>query len=1508
MSDYNGRDVRVKKIIVGTPVKTVTAGNFSITNLGGVDISTLSPTSGSILAYNATTSKYATANFSTDSNTTLSFNGSNAFTLGITTTSINGNIIPAADESQDLGSSSKKWNNIYVDEIGGVSTLDATTTATIRGKLSAGGDLSYDSSSGQFSLNVATTYTSTNFDSDLGAALAGGTGITYDSAGDVISITNTGVTAATYGSATSVPQIAVNAQGQITSASNVTIAGVTGVDFDSSGGTITVQTTGGNFTDVITLDPYTTADLTENTNLYFTNARADARITAALIDEDDMSSNSDTRLPSQQSVKAYVDASILTKDNTDEITEGSSNLYFTNARADARITTAAVTATGALMDSELTDLAGVKGVTISTLQVKPSEGAFVDGDKTKLDAIESGATADQTAAQIKTAYESNSDTNEFSDAEQTKLSNIEASADVTDTANVTAAGAVMDSEVTDLAGVKGVTISTLQVKPSEGAFANGDKTKLDGIEASADVTDTANVTSAGALMDSELTDLSGVKGVTVSTLQTKPSEGAFADGDKTKLDAIEASADVTDTANVTSAGALMDSELASIADVKALDQSVVSGASPNFITTNMTDATNKRFMTDVQESKLDAIESGATADQTASEIRAFLTANKGLSVTDGEFNLDSANVKGMFSAAGNLAYDSASGQFSITASSYTDADARGAISGDKGLTYNSSTGVMSVDSANIRGMFSAGGDLSYNSGTGAFSVSAGSTYDDSDGRNSISGDKGLSYNVSTGVMDIDSANVKAMFSGGTGVTYSNGAISIGQAVATSSDVTFNDVVVSGDLTINGGTVTNSATNTTIEDALIELGSGNTGANSNDLGLILERGTTGNNAFMGWDESEDKFILGTTTATGASTGNLTVTKGTVVADVEGAVTGTVSSLSNHDTGDLSEGSNLYYTDARADARITTAAVTSAGAVMDSELTDLAGVKGVTISTLQVKPSEGAFADGDKTKLDAIEASADVTDTTNVTAAGALMDSELTDLAGVKGVTISTLQVKPSEGAFANGDKTKLDAIEASADVTDTTNVTAAGALMDSELASIADVKALDQSVVSGATPTFTTTNFTDATDKRFMTDAQETKLDSIESSADVTDTTNVTAAGALMDSELTSIADVKALDQSVISGASPTFTTTNLSDTTNKRFMTDAQETKLDGIEASADVTDTANVTSAGALMDSELSSLADVKALDQSVIAGAAPNFATTNMTDATNKRFMTDAQESKLDAIEASATADQTDAEIRAAVEAATDSNVFTDADHSKLNAIEASADVTDATNVTAAGALMDSEVTNLAQVKAFDASDYATAAQGTKADSALQNVVEDTTPQLGGNLDLNSNDITGTGNIDIGDNSQIKLGADDDLKIYHSGTESYIDEVGTGSLRIRSAGSIVIEGTDGTNSILADTDAEVNLYYNGSKKFETTSTGVDVAGNVVVSGTVDGRDVATDGTKLDGIESNATADQTAAQILTAVKTVDGAGTGLDADLLDGQHGSYYRIAVYNAAGSLLN
>ncbi len=89
-----------------------------------------------------------------------------------------------------------------------------------------------------------------------------------------------------------------------------------------------------------------------------------------------------------------------------------------------------------------------------------------------------------------------------------------------------------------------------------------------------------------------------------------------------------------------------------------------------------------------------------------------------------------------------------------------------------------------------------------------------------------------------------------------------------------------------------------------------------------------------------------------------------------------------------------------------------------------------------------------------------------------------------------------------------------------------------------------------------------------------------------------------------------------------------------------------------------------------------------------------------------------------------------------------------------------------------------------------------------------------------------------------------------------------------------------------------------KVRVLENGFVGIGTTtpSEKLHVEGNISVTGTVDGRDVSVDGTKLDGIESGATADQTAAQILTAVKTVDGSGSGLDADLLDGQQGSYYQ------------
>jgi hypothetical protein len=135
---------------------------------------------------------------------------------------------------------------------------------------------------------------------------------------------------------------------------------------------------------------------------------------------------------------------------------------------------------------------------------------------------------------------------------------------------------------------------------------------------------------------------------------------------------------------------------------------------------------------------------------------------------------------------------------------------------------------------------------------------------------------------------IDTANSSESVSIGTGI--SGTAISIGHGT---SETTVNDnLTVTGDLTVNGATTTVDTTNTTVKDNLLELNSG-ASSNSNDSGIIIQRGSTGNDALFMWDESEDKFALGTTTDNASSTGNLNMTTGTLVANIEGNVTGNVT---------------------------------------------------------------------------------------------------------------------------------------------------------------------------------------------------------------------------------------------------------------------------------------------------------------------------------------------------------------------------------------------------------------------------------------------------------------------------------------------------------------------------------------------------------------------------------------------------------------------------------------
>ena len=133
---------------------------------------------------------------------------------------------------------------------------------------------------------------------------------------------------------------------------------------------------------------------------------------------------------------------------------------------------------------------------------------------------------------------------------------------------------------------------------------------------------------------------------------------------------------------------------------------------------------------------------------------------------------------------------------------------------------------------------------------------------------------------------IDTANSSESVSIGTGI--SGTAITLGHST---SEVTVSDnLTVAGDFTVNGTTTTVATTNMVVSDNLIELNNGAT-SNANDSGIVIERGSTGDNAIFMWDESADTFVLGTTTATGASTGNLSVTDGALQAgslDISGNI--------------------------------------------------------------------------------------------------------------------------------------------------------------------------------------------------------------------------------------------------------------------------------------------------------------------------------------------------------------------------------------------------------------------------------------------------------------------------------------------------------------------------------------------------------------------------------------------------------------------------------------------
>ena len=253
-----------------------------------------------------------------------------------------------------------------------------------------------------------------------------------------------------------------------------------------------------------------------------------------------------------------------------------------------------------------------------------------------------------------------------------------------------------------------------------------------------------------------------------------------------------------------------------------------------------------------------------------------------------------------------------------------------------------------------------------------------------------------------------------------------------QSLATSDNVQFAQVtttgnaIVGGNLTVNGTTTTINSSNMTVDDQLIELGNGRSGSASGDAGIVIERGSDAN-AFIGFDESADKFTVGTGTFTGASTGDLTITTGTLVANIEGNVTGAVTG--NADTAT-----------ALATARTIAGQSFDGTANITIAPTDLTGVN-ATATELNIM-------DGDTSATSTTLADAD---RVVVNDAGTMKQVALTDFETYMETSLDTLSNVTTVGALNSGSITSgFGAIDVGSSAITTTGTINFGSLADGSI--------------------------------------------------------------------------------------------------------------------------------------------------------------------------------------------------------------------------------------------------------------------------------------------------------------------------------------------------------------------------------------------------------------------------------------------------------------------------
>ena len=583
------------------------------------------------------------------------------------------------------------------------------------------------------------------------------------------------------------------------------------------------------------------------------------------------------------------------------------------------------------------------------------------------------------------------------------------------------------------------------------------------------------------------------------------------------------------------------------------------------------------------------------------------------------------------------------------------------------------------------------------------------------------------------------------------------------------------------------------------------------------------------------DSEALSVLGGTGVTSTASGNgVTLAIDSTVTTLTGSQTLTNKTLTSPDvnTPDIDGGT--------IDGTVIGGATAAAGS-----FTTVGATGNITVGGTV----DGRDVADDGTKLDGIEASAtaDQTDAEIRTAVEAATDSNV----------------------FTDADHTKLNAIEASADVTDVTNVTAAGALMDSEVTNLAEVKAFDSSdyatAAQGATAdaalpkaggamtgAITTNSTFDGRD--VATDGS--KLDGIETSADVTDATNVTAAGALMDSELTAIASVKALNQGVATGDSPTFTNLTLSGTSSVKVPagTTAQR---DGTPANGMFRYNSTNEQFEGYQNSEWGAIgggggSNTFTTDTFTGNGSTAAYALSQVINSENNLMVFIAgvfqQQSAYSIATASGTTTLTFSTAPANTREIVIYSIASAVSGSNLNIDSMTGDGSDVTLSLTIAPVNENNtqvfIDGVYQSKAnYSISGttltFSTAPPTGSAVEVMTMTQTEVNVPVDGTITSAklSGDLTLPGSLAFADNEKATFGAGDDLQIYHTGAHSFVDDAGTGNLYIRS-NSIVLGKYTGEYGLACTADGSTDLYYDNAKKLATTSTGIDVTGTATMDG----------------------------------------------------------------------